>query len=175
MPELAVVSSTHLYIICYPVCSTGLNGEVMSEASCFCLLLAPAWGLLPPLHRPPLETPSQATGAGTLSAISDAVCCSAGPPAAAPTPSSSEPSTGGTDCRGRQRITWQPPTTSQKDEDAQVLLLIQLLLSSVLCACPRSQSVGHSMSAACVLTKTALQVVTIAHTSEDSAEQDASQ
>ena len=33
---------------------------------------------------------------------------------------SSEQSTGGTDKRGRQRITWQPPTASQREEALQV-------------------------------------------------------
>ncbi len=40
--------------------------------------------------------------------------------AATPT---SEQSTGGTDKRGRQKITWQPPTATQQEEAAQVGLL----------------------------------------------------
>ena len=57
--------------------------------------------------------------------------------AAAPTPGS-EQSTGGTDRRGRQRITWQPPTSSQKDADAQVLRR-----TSLLPACGQRGVGGH--------------------------------
>ena len=49
-------------------------------------------------------------------------------PSAAPGPNP-EQSTGGTDRRGRQKITWQPPTASQKESDAQVHILTMSLLS----------------------------------------------
>lgn len=102
--------------------------------------------LTAPPSQTPFQTPSQATGAGTLRATFDSACCPAGSAADAPTPSS-QPTTGGIDRRGRQRITWQPPTSSQKDTDAQVLLLTLLLLPSAHCARPCGQSAEHSMSA----------------------------
>ncbi|KAA6420472.1 MAG: hypothetical protein FRX49_09633 [Trebouxia sp. A1-2] len=57
----------------------------------------------------PAQTPSQAE--------TPSVTPAAGP-SAAPGPNP-EQSTGGTDRRGRQKITWQPPTASQKESDAQ--------------------------------------------------------
>lgn len=57
----------------------------------------------------PAQTPAQAE--------TPSVTPAAGP-SAGPGPSS-EQSSGGTDRRGRQKITWQPPTASQKESDAQ--------------------------------------------------------
>ena len=56
--------------------------------------------------------------------------CFAGPNGG-PGPSS-EQSSGGTDRRGRQKITWQPPTASQKESDAQVHIFTMSLFKAAL-------------------------------------------
>jgi len=56
--------------------------------------------------------------------------CFAGP-SGGPGPSS-EQSSGGTDRRGRQKITWQPPTASQKESDAQVHIFTMSLFKAAL-------------------------------------------
>ncbi len=55
-------------------------------------------------------------------------------PSAGPGPSS-EQSNGGTDRRGRQKITWQPPTASQKESDAQVHIFTMSLFKAALLGC----------------------------------------